>query len=352
MGWSLSTSFFGNTFPQYAVFFGLIALAVLAGKVVTWLSKNILHAFASKTETKIDDVAVSILEGPVLFTIFIIAFHFSRSVLSISDATHAVLDQIIIILIILDVAWYLIKLFAGFITHYLQPLATKSETDLDDQLLPIAKRLGNIVILLIAVIMVLDRVGVNVTSLVAGLGIGGLAFALAAQDLLGNLFGGVAILADKPFKLGDRIKIDAVDGTVREIGLRTTRVETAGGTIVILPNRRVVDSILENVSNEKTRRMVLDLGLEYRTSTKQIAQAKRIIREHVKRIKGVEDECTLALAGFADSAIMLKVIYRINKKGLERYWDVQDELLGAIKRDFEKARIGFAYPTRTIYVKR
>jgi len=231
-----------------------------------------------------------------------------------------------------------------------------TKTDLDDNLLPILKRLINIAIIIIASIMVIEKLGYNISTLVAGVGLGGLAFALAAQDLIGNFFGGIAILTDKPFKVGDRVRVGtSVDGFVREIGLRTTRVETRGGTILVVPNRQIVDSILENVTHEKERRMDMMLGLEYGTSEKKLQEAKSIIIKNINKVDGLDHEKhTVTFAAFAASSLDIKVTYWINEKGLDTfdYWDLQDELLMGIKRDFEKAGISFAFPTQTLHIKK
>ncbi len=352
MAFGLSSTYLGNTVAQYLLFFGVIICAVIMGKTITWISKRILHAFADKTETKFDDLLLTLLEGPILFSILLGALYFGKILLAMSTGFLEAYGKVLTILFIFNVAWYLIRFLNGMIEYYVKPFAGKTKTDLDDHLLPIAKRLINVVVILIVAIMAIDKLGYNVASLLAGLGLGGLAFALAAKDLVGNLFGGVAILFDKPFKIGDRIKVGEVDGHVREIGLRTTRVETLAGTMIILPNSKVVDSNIENITAEKARRIILDLGVEYGTSIKRIEEAKGIIRKHVKRIRGLNDDCTVAFTAFNDSSLNLKVVYWINQEGMKDFWGVQDELNTAIKRDFEKARIGFAFPSRTVYVKK
>jgi len=354
MAIDLSYVFLNNTIYQYAVFFGVIAWALLIGKLVTWVSRNILKKIAAKTDTKVDDIIVGLFDGPILFTVFIIALYFAHDSLTLSDPVQNVINKILLILLIINAAWYLIRFLASVLTHYIEPLTAHTETDLDDHLLPILRRLVTIVIVVIAVILIMDKLGFNVSTLVAGLGIGGLAFALAAQDMLGNFFGGVAIMTDRPFKVGDRVKIGTdVDGNVREIGLRTTRVETLGGTMVVVPNRKVVDSILENITNEKERRVVMVLDLEYDTPVKKLDEAKKLLIANIKKTKDLDhQQYNVAFSEFGQFSLKMTVIYWITKKGLDRYWDVQDELHTAIKRDFEKAKIEFAYPTQTVKLKK
>jgi MscS family membrane protein len=352
MAFTVETILLGNTISQYLIFIGILAGAVLAGKLITWLSKNILKRIAAKTKTKADDIIVSLFEGPVLLTVFIVALYFSHNILTLNTTLQSVVEKLILLLVIINATWYLIRFLDSVIVNYLEPLTAKTETALDDHLLPILKRTVNIVIIVIAAIIVIDKLGYNVSSLVAGLGLGGLAFALAAQDLLGNLFGGIAIFTDKPFKIGDTVRTGDVEGTVKEIGLRTTRIETYGGSVVVLPNRKVADSNLENISQEKARRVVVKLGLDGKPGAKKIEEAKAILRSCAKRTKELREECTVSFSGFGESGPTLTFVYWITKQGLDDYWGVQDRLYTAINTEFEKAKINVAFPTQTIYLRK
>lgn len=352
MAW-FTTTYLGNSIDEYLYFFAVVIAAVLVGKVVTWTTKRFIRVFADKTETKADDLIVDLLEGPVLFTILLVALYFGQRLLTMTEWFADVYGKILSILFMLNIAWYLMRFIGGLMQHYIQPLTEKTDTDLDDHMLPIMKKLINFVIVAIVAIMAIDKLGYNVSSLLAGLGLGGLAFALAAQDLVGNLFGGIAILIDKPFKIGDRIKVEGVDGFVREIGLRTTRVETFGGTMMVLPNSKVVNSVAENITAEKQRRMTFTLGVEYGTSVAKLEEAKRLVVSNIKKVPGLDHkEFSVTFKEFGGSSLDINVIYWITKKGLEEYWGVQDRLLLGIKKDFEKAGIEFAFPTQTVHVKK
>lgn len=349
----INATYLSNTIWQYLLFFGIVLGGVLVGKVITWTTKTILRAIADKTETRLDDIILTLLEGPVLFTVFLVGVYFGQNVLTMSEGFAAGLGKTISILFIINFAWYIIKLTNGLIANYLQPLTEKSDTDLDDHLLPIAKKLISVTVWVIVGIIIIDKLGYNAGSLLAGLGIGGLAFALAAKDLLSNLFGGVAILIDKPFKIGDRIKVGDVDGYVREIGLRSTRIETFGGTMITLPNSVIVDSVTENVSAETERRVVMTLGVEYGTSDAKMKKAKQIIEGHIKKIAGLNHkDFKVSFEEFADSSLNFRVQYWITKKGKDDLFGTKDALLSAIKKDFEKAKIEMAFPTQTIHVKK
>ena len=198
--------------------------------------------------------------------------------------------------------------------------------------------------------------GYDVTSLVAGLGIGGLAFALAAQPLLSNLFGGIAIIADKPFHIDDRIVIDGkYDGFVREIGMRSTIIETLNSTKLTIPNAVIATTVVENITREKARKITMNLGLTYNSSTKKIEEAIKILKEILEKNQFVvnnDKDCVsiVAFNEFKDFSLNINVIYYI--KDLDNISKAKTEINLAIKEKFEKAGIEFAYPTQTVYVKK
>lgn len=199
---------------------------------------------------------MDVFEKSLVFLIFILGWLFALNVLVLSTKAENAFGIITTILFILDGAWFVIGLSDALLVFYIRPSIEKTKSDLDDHLLSILKKLSKFMIIAITLVMIIDNFGYDVTSLIAGLGLDGLAFALAAQDLLGNMFGG-AILTDKPFKVGQRIKVDnQYDGFVKEIGLRSTRIETLDGTQLVLPNSMIAKSVLENVSKEKARRVV------------------------------------------------------------------------------------------------
>jgi MscS family membrane protein len=158
---------------------------------------------------------------------------------------------------------------------------------------------------------------------------------------------------DKPFKIGDRIKVADVDGFVREIGLRTTRIETFGGTMIVVPNSKIVDSISENVSAEKERRMAFTIGVEYGTPSKKIEEGKKLIEQNIKKVKGLNHKnFAIHFVEFDDSSLNIRVQYWITPEGMNDYFGVQDKLLLGIKGDFEKAKIDMAFPTQTLHIKK
>ena len=227
------------------------------------------------------------------------------------------------------------------------PWAEKTESDLDDQLLPIIRKGIRSVIWIMAVIIGLNNAGYDVGAMIAGLGIGGLALAMAAKDTIANIFGGFTIFTDKPFKMGDRIQIGGVDGTVVEIGLRSTRIKTLSGRIVTMPNNSFGDSAVENVSSEPCRKIVLNLGLTYNTKPEQIEEAIEILKDIIVKNDSSEENVITSFNGFGDFALNIMFIYYI-AKGEDIAQTQTDVNLQILKR-FNEKNLEFAFPTQTLY---
>ena len=346
----LRISFLGNTLMQYILFLGIVLLTFIVVKIVYFLFTKVFGVLASKTKTKLDDLLISALQKPIIFGVVIGGIYFSRNVLTLTEQARTVYLQIVNFFLIIAGTWFLIKFVDAFLSNYIHPLTQKTSSKTDDALYPLIKRFANFIIYVIAIAMVLHTLGFQITSLLAGLGIGGLAFALAAQDILSNLFGGLAILSDKPFKVGDRIKVDTYDGFVKQIGVRTTVLETFGGTNIIIPNSKIADTYMENVSREDARRVKVILGLEYSTSTKKLEQAKKILKEVIKKNKSTDNKSLVHFKSFGASSLDLQLIYWI--KDLNNILGAEDEINFDIKKAFEKEKIEFAYPSQTIYIKK
>lgn len=347
----LSKSYFGNTIEHYLIFFAMLAIGIIAGKLIYWVSKNIIRKFAARTKTKFDDIIIDVMEKPLIFLVFILAFHIGGKYLEMSDSFKTFYSGFTEFMIVVAVTWFIIKFLDALILNYITPMTSKTETDLDDHLVPILRKLIKIILVVIVAIMLISNLGYNVTSILTGLGLGGLAFALAAQDMLSNMFGGISILADKQFKMGDRVKVgNDVDGFVREIGLRTTKIETLQGTQLIVPNSLIAKSAVENIQREPARRVLTKIGVDYATSNSKMELAVNIIRDAIeKNNPNKKQPPKVFFTNFGESALEITIIYWV--KDIQNLLQVQHSVNMQIKKEFEKSKISIAYPTRTINVK-
>lgn len=218
------------------------------------------------------------------------------------------------------------------------------------QLFPIIRRTLKVFVCIVAFLVTAQNLGINITGLLASLSIGGLALGLAAQDTLGNMFGAVAVLLDKPFRVGDRIQIDTVDGVVETIGFRSTRVRNLDGHLVTIPNKTVGNATITNISERPHIRTVMNLGITYDCDHGKVQKAVEILNEVFRQHPNTQ-EVQVGFNRFADSALNIQVVHWWNNSDGPAQLAGMQELNLLIKQRFDEAGIGFAFPTQTLYVK-
>jgi len=201
-----------------------------------------------------------------------------------------------------------------------------------------------------AAVLTADNLDIKITSLLAGLSVGGLALGLAAQDTVANLFGAVAIFLDKPFYIGDRILVEGVDGMVESIGLRSTRIRNGDGHHVTVPNKLMGNAIITNVTRRPTIKTEMNLGLTYDTPVEKVKRATAILEE-VFRANPKTADLIISFNKFADSALNILVVHVWNGTEAKEHFAAMQELNLQIKRRFDAEKIEFAFPTQTVYLK-
>jgi MscS family membrane protein len=349
----LQIEYFNNTIVDYLIFFSIVGLGFILAKVIYWVIQNIIKKFTEKTVTRLDDILVEVLETPIVVYIVLLATEIGWNFLSFAD--HPKIDlyfgHFAYMIFVLNTAWLISRLINAILDNYIKPFAEKTETDLDDHLLPILSKVVNIITFLIGIIMILHHFGQEIGPMLAGLGIGGLAFALAAKDLLSNLFGSITIILDKPFKVGQRIKINSYDGFVKEINLRTTKIQTLEGTMIYVPNSNFTDRTLENVTEEWARRVKMDIGLVYDTDVKKMKKAKEIINKILNEQEGIDKEKKMVyFTDFGAYSKNILLIYWITDSN--NIFPIRDNVNFRIMDEFAKAKIEMAFPTQTIEIKK
>lgn len=343
----LQTTYYGNTVQQWLISLGIILIVVLLGKVVYWIFSKIIKAFTARTKTRLDDVIVDLVEEPAVFMLMAGGIWFALTLLKLPEAFSTAVNNSLHIIIALLIGWLLVRLFEAFYKSVLLPWSQKTENDLDDQLMPILRKGVRMIIWIMAIVIGLNNAGYNVGAILAGLGIGGLALAMAAKDTVSNIFGGFTIFADQPFRINDRVKIDGYDGTIIEIGVRSTRLRTLEGRVVTIPNAKFTDAPVENVSKEPSRKVVMNLGLTYDTTADQIEQAMDILKKIIESNSSTDEKIVLSFNAFGDFALNIMCIYYI-KSGAD-IPETQTEINLEILRQFNANGLEFAFPTQTLY---
>lgn len=343
----LTHSYYGNTMQSWLLALVIIVLSVVLSRVIYWGFSRFVRLFTAKTKTNLDDIIVDMVEEPAVFLVVVMGIWFALKSLTLPESITTIVANSYQVIIALLVGWLLSRLFDAMYREYMLPLAENSENDLDDQLMPIISKGIKLIIWVMAIIIGLNNAGYDVAALIAGLGIGGLALAMAAKDTVSNIFGGVTIFTDKPFKINDRIKVAGYDGVVTEIGVRSTRLKTLEGRVVTMPNAKFADAPVENISWEPSRKVKLNLGLTYDTTPEKMQQAMDIIAKISAANKQTEDKVTISFNAFGDFAMNIMFIYYICKG--ENIADTQTAINMEILRQFNAAGLEFAFPTQTLY---
>jgi MscS family membrane protein len=345
----LTKAFYGNSIVEWLIASGLIIASIISAKIIYLVAGKFFKQVAAKTKNEFDDLLVDMLEEPLVFALIIMGIWYALQTLNLSAAADDVIGKAYYILIIFDVAWLISRLMDAIIQKYVVPLVGRTDTKLDDQLLPLLRKSIKATIWIVAILVALNNAGYNVGALLASLGIGGLAFALAAKDTVANLFGSMTIFLDKPFEIGERIQVNGYDGIVEEVGLRSTRLRTLDGRQVTMSNASIANASVENVSSEPSRKITLDLGLTYDTSETQMQRAMEILQEIIAGNDALEDNVVTAFTAFSDFALNIRLIYYI-KKGESVFGNQTKVNLEILKR-FNAEKLEFAFPTQTIYAR-
>lgn len=362
----LDKIYYGNTVLDWAIALGIILGGVIVAKILYWFSSTVISQVTKKTKTKLDDLLIDKLEEPVVYAVVIGAYFWAVNYLSfpngdITNELGVVIDHEIKgmekflfglgrFALVIDLTWMVARTLDALIEEYIVPLTEKSESEFDDQILPIMRKGVRAVIWVMGIIIGLDNLGIDITAMIAGLGIGGLALALAAQDMVKNVFGGIMIFLDKPFKIGERIQVSSFDGTVEEVGLRSTRVRTLEGRLVTIPNSAFSDNSVINVTSEPSRKVVLNLGMTYDTTPERMQYSMDIIKEIAdKHASKIEAGPSIGFNAFGDFALGIIFVYKINKESdiLQTQTDINMDILNR----FNAEGLEFAFPTQTVFKK-
>ena len=342
----LENELWGNTIENWGISILIILGAIIIVKLLSLLGKKVIKPFVTGTDNHLDDVIFYSLEAPVKFAIILLGIWIAIHRLVYPDSFVKVVDNA---LIVLDITWFFGRLFSSLLQVYWG----KQSNGQANKMMPIIKRTILVIVWLIGIVMALSNVGVNISALLGTLGIGGIAFALAAQDTVKNVFGTFTILTDKPFSIGDTIRVDSYEGTVVDVGVRSTKIMNYDKRIITFPNYKITDTSIVNISSEPMRRVVLNLGLTYDTTSEKMKEALELLKSIPKRVENVSSNPSDIVAVFteySDSALVIMYIYFIEKQGdiLGVTSNMNMEILAA----FNKAGLNLAFPTRTVYIQK
>lgn len=349
----LQTEFWGNTLENWGISIIIILVTIIVTKLISYFNKKVLKPYTNKTKNRLDDIIYDSIESPILFGIMLIGIWIAIHRLVYPDNFVKAVDSAYSILIVLNITWLFARLTNSLIEGYWINTADKTNRAqrFSSKMMPVIKRTLLVIVWIIGIIMALSNVGVNISALLGTLGIGGVAFALAAQDTIKNVFGAFTILTDRPFSIGDTVRIDSFEGTIIDVGIRSTRMRNYDKRLITFPNYKVADASIVNISSEPMRRVVMSIGLTYDTTPEKMNEALTILRSMPSKVQYVSTKDLVAnFSDFKDSSLVITFIYFIENKGDIGLVssNVNMEVLSA----FNKAGLNFAFPSQTLYINK
>lgn len=335
---------------QYMAIFCWLLLGFILRKIFEFIIHNYIRRLTKKTSFEWDDELVDSVERPAGF-IFMMIFYFSTFTnLQLSVTANHFLDLSLEILVSAGFVWLFYNLSDVF-SKYLQVVTSKTETKLDDQLVPLIRKTLRFFIIVLGIILILQNNGYNVASLIAGLGIGGLAVALAARDTLANFFGSITIFVDKPFRIGDWVKVGDAEGTVEEVGFRSTRIRTFYNSLISVPNSNIANTDIDNLGLREYRRFKTVLNLTYSTKPAQIEAFVEGIKGIVKSNSHFRQdmyEVHFNSLGAHSLDVLVYVFFKVPDWSTEL--QQRHNFLIEIMKLAEEVGVEFAFPTQTLHV--
>ena len=343
-------AFTGNTLSQVISLFLLLLVGTSTGMLLKIALKK--RALLVKHERIITASVLSASSRAALLVFFTIGLLAGVQVIELGAAESFVMTSIEV-LITVCIAMTAI-FFVDAPTVWLKRRAAMTPSKMDDMLAPILSKSLKATVVVLAIVQVAQTLsGKEITSILAGLGIGGLAIALAAQDTIKNFFGSIVLIADKPFTIGDRINVDGHDGPVETVGMRSTQIRTLDGHLVTIPNGEMANKTIWNISKRHYIRKIFNLGVPYDTSPEKIREAKAIVEELLHNHEGMNPEFPpkIYFNDFADSTLNLICIFWYHPPAYWEFLAFTEKLNLNILTRFNSAGIEFAFPTQTIDLK-
>jgi MscS family membrane protein len=330
----LARLFLGNAVKQWLFSAAFILGGLAAGKICSLIMHAILKHLCRKTKTDLDDLLVAVLERPLGITVFLVGMSIGLEGLRVHETVDLWIDRVLESLFVGVIAWAVSRIFRTMISRQ-GPLGSPRGTETDIR--PLLRKFCDTVIWLVAGTLILRSMGYNVSALMAGLGLGGAALALASKDTLANFFGSITVFVDRPFRLNDRIKIGAYDGIITEMGIRTSRLRTPENRMVFIPNSLFASSPIENISAAPNVKVSQTINLKGENGPDKIEKALGILKEICSTLPGLAELPQAALVSVGGANCQISLTFFVSRQA--DYGETVSQVNLTILRRFADAGI-------------
>ena len=359
----LPQEFLGNTMQDYIYFIGAILLGLIFKKLISKYLSHLLFKVVKNKNTEIGaDKFNTLLTKPIGLCVMLLIIYLGSSSIeyppqwNLASENELGIKMLISkgfsLIFIYSILWILLKMI-DFIGLILLKKAELTENKMDDQLIPFIIEIGKIFVYIFGIFIVMGSVfNINIAALATGLGIGGIALAMASKESLENLLGSFTIFFDQPFTVGDVVIIGSVTGTIEKVGFRSTRIRTFDKSLVTVPNKKMIDAELDNLGLRSVRRVKFNIGITYETSTAQIKAIVNDIQKMINLHEKTNEDGRVRFQEFGASSLDIMVMYFVNSPRWEDLIEVKEDVNYKIMEIVKKHKSDFAFPTSTVYLQK
>lgn len=346
--WLRDTTLFGASVGNVAVAALVVVLAYFAMALALRLALSRLTLLAERTTMRADDVVVEVLRGTNRGLVFLVALLIGVGMLDLPDRWASRVSQLWFLALAVQVALWANKAVTVGLRAYAERQSAAGAGPVSAAATLVSWGLRTLLWAIVLLAM-LSNLGINITAFVASLGVGGIAIALAAQNILGDLFASVAIAVDKPFEVGDFIVLGSVAGTVEAVGVKTTRIRSLGGEQIVMSNTELLKQTVSNYKRLTERRIVFGFGVTYDTTAEQAAAIPGLVKQIVEESEKLRFD-RAHFKSFGDSSLDYELVYYVLDPGYAVYMDEQQRINLSLMRELKALGVEFAFPTRTVHV--
>ena len=343
----LTDSFYGNEIQRWLIALGVTVGVLILLRLVQQVLIVRIQRIAQKTHTVIDDVVIGALRKTKLLYLLVVSVFAGSLWVTLEPSVRLAILQTVIIATLIQGGIWVSAGLQIWLEHY-----RKTEEDgANRTTMNALSFLARLVLWVTVLLLVIDNLGIDVTALVAGMGIGGIAIALAVQNILGDLFASLSIVLDKPFVHGDFVVVGDMAGSVEHVGIKTTRIRSISGEQLVFSNSDLLQSRIRNFGRMEQRRVVFSLGVTYQTPAEKLERIPSLIRTAIAAQENVRFDRS-HFASYGDSALNFETVYYVESSDYAQHMDILQAVNLRIYRTFEDEGIEFAYPTQTLFLEK
>jgi len=341
---NIFNSIIGNI---YLRFLFILVVSVLVALLVKFIMRQVLKPLAKKTKTKIDDLVIKSISSIIFYVVIVLGFKLGIQHFQFETSIYSSIVNSLFVLIIMVMV---LRIIANFSTHWLKEWASKTESTADDRLIPLVAKILKAVTIILGIFFIFDTWNINLSPLLATVGVAGIAIGFAVRDSLANILGGIQLVLDKTFKVGDKVELESGEmGVILDIGIRSTKLKTYDNEVIYIPNGSLANTKIKNFTvPDLTVRVNVNFGVEYGSDPEKV---RSVVLDAVKKIDTVIERPTpvVQFLNMADSS--LDFVARVWVQNYTDAYSTKLKVTDEIYNALNKANIGIPFPTHTVFTK-